>query len=102
MLSNPRSGFYLILHHKQSSHIWRTQYHTVLRKMAQAGSNTHFREKWRNIFSPKLLIEQILEKDFFTKMDIFAIFGPKTAKLACAQKWTFFIFANFFWPNQKV
>ena len=36
-----------------------------------------------NLFSIELLIEQILQ---ITKMDIFGIFGPKTAKMAHAQK----------------
>ena len=30
------------------------------------------------------------------KIDIFGIFGPKTEKMGCAQKWVFFNFALFF------
>ena len=30
------------------------------------------------------------------KIDIFGIFGPKTGKMGCAQKWVFFNFAHFF------
>ena len=49
-----------------------------------------------NLFWPKLLIEKLLEKDFFMKIDIFGIFWPKTEKMGRVQKWVFFNFSHFF------
>ena len=53
-----------------------------------------------NIFCPKLLIEKLLEKDFFMKIDIFGIFGPKTEKMGRARK-GLFLFCPFFLIESK-
>ena len=64
--------------------------------MALTGSNIGVRQKYRKHF----LSEKFLEKKFFTKINIFGIFGPKTEKMGHAQK-CFFYFAHFL-SNQKV
>ena len=45
--------------------------------------------------------KKFLEKKFFTKINIFGIFGPKTEKMGCARKWFFFQFCPFFFIESK-
>ena len=53
----------------------------------------------------KQLIEQILEKDFFFKNDIFGIFRPKNHKngqktIFYFEKWKFFLHTLIIWEDQ--
>ena len=70
--------------------------------MALAGSNIGVRQKYKNIFCLKLLIEKFLEKKFFTKINIFGIFGAKTEKMGDARKFLFFNFAHFFIKSKSI
>ena len=54
--------------------------------MALAGSNIGVCQKYRKHFLSEITHRKLLEKDFFMKIDIFGIFGPKTEKMGCPRK----------------
>ena len=64
--------------------------------MALAGAKIGVHQKYIIPFLPEITYRKILRKDFFMKIDIFGIFGPKTEKMGHARKWVFFEFAHFF------
>ena len=85
----------------QSSHIRRTQYRTVLRKMALAGTNTHFREKWRKHFLSEITHRTNLRKGFFHENGYFWHFWAKNCKNGPCRKVIFFHFLPLFLTKSK-
>ena len=83
-------------------HFWpktlirRAWYRTLLSKMALAGSNIGVCQKLGKPFLSNITYRKIPKRDFFMKIDIFGIFGPKTEKMGHARKCLFFNFAHFF------
>ena len=80
---------------------WNSGYHTLLSKMALAGSNICVCQKYRKPFLTEITHRKILRKRFFHENWYFWHFWAKNWKNGPCAKVTFFRFCPFFLIESK-